>query len=256
MNDDINNKKKRKRLDQIVIEIEEKEANFDKLIEEHKKILELTQREYTNTVRDAETKLKKSKKDIILEAGKYLENNLEIVKNNSPDQICRMLKQKFKGIINPSTIWFYSPDKWKSAGKSDAGRRGASVTNSRFAGIPANSEEEEEPLTEYEKQYVKVHDDKVHHNEHMEALIDYYLGLTEQEKTDIISKITKGSDYQKALIERARDNMLRIAKRLNDADIGPNLNDIGFLGKIHAAYTEIVYNELQLRKRNKEITGQ
>ena len=89
----------------------------------------------------------------------------------------------------------------------------------------------------------------------MEALIDYYLRLTEQEKTDIIYKIPKGSDYQKALIEKAKDNMLKIAKRLNDADIGPNLNGISFLGKIHAVYTEIVYNELQLRKRNKEMIG-
>ena len=47
--------------------------------------------------------------------------------------------------------------------------------------------------------------------------------------------------------------MLRIAKRLNDADIGCNLTEIRFLGKIHAAYTKIVYEELQLRKRNKEI---
>lgn len=139
---------------------EEKEAHFDKLIEEHKKILELTQREYDSTVHKAERKLIKSKKDIILEAGRYLENNLDIVRNNSPGQICRMLKQKFKGIINPSTIWFYSPSKWKSEGLSNAGKKGASITNSSSSKDGSNcslNKEEEQPLTEYEQQYVQVH---------------------------------------------------------------------------------------------------
>ena len=84
-------------------------------------------------------------------------------------------------------------------------------------------------------------------------MIDYYLDLTQEEKIHITAITPKGADYQKELIEKARDNMLRIAKRLNDADIGCNLTEIRFLGKIHAAYTEIVYEELQLRKRNKEI---
>jgi hypothetical protein len=107
--------------EQILIEIEEKEEQFNKLIEESKKILQLTQREYNNPVHNAEIKLTKSRKDIILEAGRYLENNLELVKNNNPNQICRMLKQKFKGIIKPSTIWSNCPLKWKSAGHSSAG---------------------------------------------------------------------------------------------------------------------------------------
>jgi hypothetical protein len=121
------------------------------------------------------------------------------------------------------------------------------------ASSTTTQESEEKQLTEYEQEYVKVHEAKVNHNELVKKLIDYYLGLNEEEKTQIISKTEKGYDYQKALIEKARDNMLKLAKRLNDADIGPNLSDIRFIGKIHSVYTEILYEELQLRKRNKEI---
>jgi hypothetical protein len=34
------------------------------------------------------------------------------------------------------------------------------------------SREDEKALTEYEQEYVKVFEEKVHHNEHVEALID------------------------------------------------------------------------------------
>lgn len=37
-----------------------------------------------------------------------------------------------------------------------------------------NGSLKDEPLTEYEQEYVKVHEQKVYHNEHVEALIDYY----------------------------------------------------------------------------------
>src|SRR5215203_3920628 len=169
MNDN-NNKKKKKRLEQIVIEIEEKQENFDKLVEESKRILELNQREYNSTVNSAETKLFKSRKEIILEAGKYLENNLELLTNSSPNYICRVLKQKFKGIIRPNTISAYCPEKWKSIPQANAGRLGANIINSRRGGlaevIPAKSEEQEQqPLTEYEQEFVKIHEKKIKHND-------------------------------------------------------------------------------------------
>ena len=100
-----------------------------------------------------------------------------------------MLKQKFKGMINPSTIWYVCPEKWKREGLASSGRRGGLSTQQGL-----NSSPDEEPLTEYEKQYVKVHEDKTKHNEHVVALIDYYLGFTEPEKTVIFGKAKrKGS---------------------------------------------------------------
>ena len=170
-------------------DIEEKQEQYDKLIEESKKILGLTQREYDNTVHNAEIKLIKSKKDIILEAGRYLENNLEIVKNNSPNYICRMLKENFKGMINPTRIWFYSPETWKSKGRADLGRIGGLKKQELARKILANSDVK--PLTEYESQYVEVHDQKVYHNGHIVALIDDFLGMNESEKTVIFTKLTK-----------------------------------------------------------------
>ena len=167
-----------------------------------------------------------------------------------PNNICLELKRSFKGLIKRSWIEVCSQPEWRQT--KNSGLDGKRKISPRAA---YRKTEEDKQLTEYEKQYVKVHEEKIKCNEHMEALIDYYLNLTKEEKTHIISRTPNGSDYQKALIEKARDNMLRIAKRLNDADIGQTLSDIRFLEKIHAAYTEIVYEELQLRKRNKEMIG-
>jgi hypothetical protein len=255
---EINNNKKKKlkrSSEQIAIEIEEKEAHFEKMIEEHKKILELTQREYTNIVRSAETKLIKSKKDIILEAGRYLENNLDIVKNNSPNYICRRLKEKFKGIISPTQIWYHCPDKWKSVGYVTSGRKGG--LNKSSSGLENPSRENEEPLTEYEQKYVELHEQKVHHNENMQALIDYYLGMTEEQKTIIFGKVKrKGSEFHNALLDEAYNNMLRIVKSLNDADIPALLADIRFLKTILTKVADMALTEHEQRKRNKDMLNQ
>lgn len=248
-----NKKNNKKRSELVVINLEEKEANFDKIIEEGKKILEITQKDYTNIVHSAEAKLTKSRKDIVLEAGKYLENNLEIVTHNSPNYICRMLKQKFKGIINPTAIWHYCPEKWKSAGRSESGRKGGLAKSNNFA-REIVATKSEEPLTEYEQKYVKVHEDKVYHNENVENLINYYLGMTEQEKINIYSKAKrKGSDYHTVLIEEAYDNMLRIVKSLNDADIPALLADIRFIKQILTKVADIALAEHEVRKQNKDM---
>jgi hypothetical protein len=219
---------------------------YERLVKKGRKKIELKEREYNNNkVCSLSNDIDNTKKQIIQEAGKFLETYLM---PHLKDKICLQLKHSFKGLIKPIWIEIYSQPKWRQTKHS--GVNGKSKISPRAAFRKAV---EEKPLTEFEEQFVKVHEQKEYHNEYVEALIDYYLDLTEEEKTHIISKTPKGSDYQKALIEKAKDNMLRIAKRLNDADIGPNLSDIRFLGKIHPAYTEIVYEELQLRKRNKEI---
>lgn len=243
--------KKKKRLEQIAIEIEEKQTQFDKLVEEGMKILELSEREYQNTIGNAEMKLSKSRKQIILEAGHYLEKNLEIVPNNSKNEICRMLKRKFKGIINPTTIWYNCPESWKSAGHVDAGKVGAlnRYRNSSDFSI-------EKPLTEYEEKYVAVHEEKIHRNEHIEALINDFLGLTPEQQSEISGAAPKGTDRIKILIEHGYPNMLRIAKGLNDADIPALLGDIRNLRAILSKMGDVVLAEYEQRKKKQGMTGQ
>lgn len=219
---------------------------YEKLVEKGRKKIELKEREYNNNkVSSLSNDIDNTKKQIIQEAGKFLETYLM---PHLKDKICLQLKQSFKGLIKPMRIEIWSQPKWRQTKHS--GVNGKSKISPRAAYRKAV---EEKPLTEYEEQFVKVHEEKEYHNEHVEALIDYYLDLTEEEKTHIIARTPKGGDSHRALIEKARDNMLKIAKRLNDADIGQTLDDISFLSKIHSVYTQIVYEELQLRKRNKEI---
>ena len=142
-----------------------KQKNASKMLANDDKPLTEYEQEYVK-----EIKLIKSKKDIILEAGRYLENNLEIVKNNSPNNICQMIKQKFKGIINPTNIWYYCPEKWKNQSYASTGRIGGLEAQKRLKNSSVSKEEE--PLTEYEQKFVEVHDEKVNRNEHIVALIE------------------------------------------------------------------------------------
>lgn len=252
MNDN-NFKKKKKRLEQIAIEIEDKQAEFAKIVEESKKILELTEREYNNTISGAETKLFKTRKQVIHDTGKFLENNLEIVTNNSLDHISRMIKKEFKGILKPNTVHHNCPDKWKSAIHAKAGKIGAGVSNSN-RGIRSGNKSK--PLTEYEQQYVNLHNEKVTRNTHIVALIDGFLGLTESEKTAVFAKVQQtGSKFHNALINEAYNNLLRIVKTLNDPDIPALLDDIRFLKQILDKVSEMALQEHEIRKNKTSMIG-
>jgi hypothetical protein len=66
------------------------------------------------------------------------------------------LKQKFKGTINPTAIWWCCPEKWKSPGRVSAGRKGGLNSRGLSKGLE-NPSLEEEPLTEYEQQFAQKH---------------------------------------------------------------------------------------------------
>jgi hypothetical protein len=223
---------------------------YEKLVENGRKKIELKERESNNNnkVSSLSNDIDNTKKQIIQEAGKFLETYLM---PHLKDKICLQLKQSFKGLIKPIRIEIYSQPKWRQTKHS--GVNGKSKISPSAAYRKAV---EEKPLTEFEEQFVKVHEQKGYHNEDIEAVIDYYLDLTESEKTHIISKTPKGSDYQKALIDEAYNNMLRIIKSLNDVDIPALLADFRFLKQILTKVADIALEEHEQRKRNKEITGQ
>ena len=81
--------------------------------------------------------------------------------------------------------------------------------------------------------------------------------MTEEEKTAVFSKAKRtGSEYRSALIEEAYDNMLRIVKSLNDADIPALLADIRFLKQIMTKVADMALHEHEQRKKKMEMGGQ
>lgn len=261
MNEDI--KKKRKRLEQKAVELQDKIKDFDAMYEEHKKILELSKRERDNTVNIADIKLNKTYKQIVIEAGEYLENNLELVENNSTNNIVKELRKKYKGLVDERIIWFNSPTHWKNTSFSEMGKKGAEMSHSyknirsEILSENLNTSTETEPLTEYEQKYVELHDEKSERFEHIEALITDLLGMDADEKTRAFkqSKI-QNKDHRKVLRENAHANLLRIAKGLNDADIPVLLSRGRFLTELLGDLSEIVRQELESRQKKKEMIGQ
>jgi hypothetical protein len=168
-------------------------------------------------------------------------------------KICLELKRSFKGLIKPSWIEVCSQPEWRQTKHS--GLNGKSKNSPRAA---YRKTVKDQQLTEYEKQYVKVHEEKENRNGHIVALIDDFLGLTESQKIMIFNKVKRngGSEYHSALIEEAYDNMLRIVKSLNDADIPALLADIRFLKQIMTKVADMALNEYEQRKKKMDMIGQ
>ena len=112
----MNIEKKKKRLEEIVQEIKQNEKQYEKLIEEGRKAIE---------VREIDDK---TTGQIILEAGIFLqEHNLEQL-----DRICARLKRDFKGVIkSPGYIQNCCPIEWRQTKHS--GVKGKSKISPRTA---------------------------------------------------------------------------------------------------------------------------
>ena len=132
----MNIEERKKRLEEIKQEIEQNIAQYEKLIEEGRKAIE---------VREIEDK---TKGQIILEAGIFLQkHNLEQL-----DRICARLKRDFKGVVkSPMYIQNCCPPQWRQTKHS--GVKGKSPRAAYRKAV------EDLQLTEYEKQYVKVHEE-------------------------------------------------------------------------------------------------
>ena len=107
----------KKRSEEIAEEIEQNEKQYKKLVEEGRKkiielkIIELKDREYNNNkVSSLSNDIDNTEKQIIQEAGKFLETYLMA---HLKDKICLELKRSFRGLIKPSWIEFCSQPDWR-----------------------------------------------------------------------------------------------------------------------------------------------
>ena len=140
----------KKRSEEIAEEIEQNEKQYKKLVEEGRKkiielkIIELKDREYNNNkVSSLSNDIDNTEKQIIQEAGKFLETYLMA---HLKDKICLELKRSFRGLIKPSWIEVCSQPDWRQTKLS--GLNGKSKNSPKAA---YRKTVEDQQLTEYEK---------------------------------------------------------------------------------------------------------
>lgn len=109
---------KKKRLDELVSNIERKEKEYNAVVEKGKKViiaLDVTGEEdpsFTdeqNAAIAAARELRELQRKIILQVGEFLEEKKLV----PLDSICRKLKREFRGHISPKFIEDNCPPEWK-----------------------------------------------------------------------------------------------------------------------------------------------
>ena len=113
-----------------------------------------------------------------------------------------------------------------------------------------------EPLTQQYKEYVQAHEDEIKRNQQVADLIESLTNKTIAEQGAIIGKTPNGEDFRKKLADESSDYMLKVAKQMTTSEVSVNLWDHRTLRYISERFSDILYEEQEIRKRNEEIGGQ
>lgn len=115
--------------------------------------------------------------------------------------------------------------------------------------------EDQEPSTEQEKEFVKAVKTGIEYDERVAGLIFYWTDKSLEEQGRILSTTTKGMNWRKKLAEDSKDHMLKLAKQMTDNAVSRTLNDLRTLSELGNAFGDILYDEQELRERNKGLSS-
>jgi hypothetical protein len=237
-------KKKQKRSEEIAIALREGEKAFRQYIEESIKAIRLETQKYEYEVNGLSSKLRESKTEKAIHAGKILATG--ILRDN-PGLICRTLQKEYRGYIDRTVIWEackrYNPD-WV-AERTGFNRRKRTKLGSQFLNIPA--------LTEQEKQYIEAFERETIRDKTMAKLVYEFTNIDTAGQGRIIMDTPKGSDWRQRFADKAQNYMIQISKQMTDSQVGTTLSDIRTVREIASAFSDILYEELEIRKKKGEL---
>ncbi len=229
-------KKKLKSHEQLGVQIKEAEESLAEFVAEKHRILDLKIKQWTNE-RYAEDKFKY---EIVVETARFIEK-LKIVETNG---ICARVKREYKGKIAPRTVQYACSDENRKWLKPYTYTKSASSKHE----IPKIAD-----LTQQEKEYIEAYDNEVTNSKLVTELVFKLTGKDIHAQSDIIGSTPKGGDWRKLLLEKSHQHMFTTAKQMISADIARTLADHRTLRAVSEAFSDILYEEQEVRNKNKEI---
>jgi hypothetical protein len=112
---------------------------------------------------------------------------------------------------------------------------------------------EEPAIKQKEDEYIKVQNDECRR---MIMIREFEKLLTGKDSADfgrIISETPKGFDWRRRLTDESRDHMFILARQMTDSDIDKNLNDMRTICCLVERFSDVLYEELERREKQKSI---
>lgn len=233
----VNKKRDNRTAKEIAIEIRANEEQFRKFMEETKNVLVSAGKEFESI-----------RKQRLRQAGQILEqNNLEPVY-----MICRRLKREFNGIIAPATVQAYCKQinpEWLRPTKS--GHQRKPYHKGKFDENIIS--EQEQDLTPEEKEYVQEVKEEFQRDKWVDTFIELWTGKSVAEQGRIMRETARGGNWRRKLVEESRQHILTKVKRMTDAHVEMTFNYMRTLGILAEAVGDVLYEEVEARKRKAQL---
>jgi hypothetical protein len=238
------NEKKKYKHQEIGEQIVENEKIYNDILDETKNGVIQQDKEI-----EGKTKLLNLfKKKQIIRLGRALERS-----GMEPSKISAKLKSDLEGIINRSSIYAVCKEAfphWTDKNYTH------NISGKNRPPHIAPQETEDETETEQQKEYIKHTNEDIKKDENIDSLLVYMSGLSIQEQANLQVNTPRGQSWRNVLIEQSKANMFKLARRMTKTYINILIQDLRTLNAMSATFSDILYEERELRNRNAALTGQ
>lgn len=244
----------KKRSEEIAIQLREHEDIYDKHIKESRRLLEIAEKQYQESLIKSTDKINETKFAQIEKSGKLLQK-WGLVDVN---KICARLKRDYKGVIKSPTYIQNCCKKinpnWVQTAKHDGtrGKRSQRTSSTAAYGMEPQTQISE-PTTEQDNQYVEAVKRELITDKRIEELVILWTGKSHAAQGEIVSRTPKGKHWSQILVEESKDYMRKLAHQMTDSDLDVRLEDLRIFENVRRAFSDIVYEVRESRKKNESL---
>jgi hypothetical protein len=240
---------KKKRSEEIGIEIKQSEYEYNRYLDEAKRALDIKQRFYEHEINKLSKDIDQFKYHTVIKAGKILERTGLVERN----KICAKLKRDLKGYVSRARIYescLAHDKKWID---TTTKHKGSNQYMARRADISSSQEQETEPPTPQDKQYVEAVERELITDQTIQKLIYEWTNKTTADQGAVLDRTPKGKHWSNILAEESSDFMRQLAYQMTISALGRRLEDIRIIKNIADKFGDILYEVYETRKKTESL---
>lgn len=168
------------------------------------------------------------------------------------------MRKAFKGQIQAGYIWKVVNEKhkeWIDTRKTHKGANQYTKNKSDFLSTESEKNALNKPLSQQEKEYVQAHEEEIERDQRVMDLIYFWTGKNITEQAQAKSNTTKGASEDRTLLEASKEHMLKLSKQMTNSTVIWTINSLRTLSTLANGFSDILYEEQEIRERKKGMTS-
>lgn len=237
---------------EIALQIREQEKDYERLLKDSIKTLQITGKEYNQEFFILTTKRDGTVKRIIEKLGSALAKGLLKERQN---KISAKLKRDLDGVISRSSIHEYLEENhsdWIAPNKPNPKGKNQYTTGNKAASS-LKSGTVTEPMTPKDVRYIEAHKHETIRNALIDQIVQEWTGVNKNQIPEIFSRTSQGKHWAQTLLSESTNHMKDICYKMTMSALHGTLEDLRILEILGSGFSDIALEVYEQRKKTESL---